>query len=297
MGENEKEHFGLHKRAVNDETVQRGCFTDIHCHCLPGVDDGPETMLDTIALCQALVADGTSVVVATPHQLGRFSEANEATQIRQMVSSLNETLGCGGIDLTVLPGGDIRVDERICHLLEIDKILTLADGGKYILLELPHQVFLDIEPLLADLASMGIQSIISHPERHPVLSALQQRAFGPQTRSIRLGIPSKWFDYPIHLQITAGSLLGQFGPEARDAGWHFLKSGLASLVATDCHDVSERKPCMQAVFEIISVQLGVLVARRVCIDNPLKIVQGQEIESPRVMSTRTCSDGPLSINF
>ena len=101
----------------------------------------------------------------------------QATSGRQFLS-LNEMLKSNGIDLTVLPGGDVRVDERICQLLEADKILTLADGGKYILLELPHQVFLDIEPLLADLSSMGIQSIISHPERHPVLSKPQRGSFG-----------------------------------------------------------------------------------------------------------------------
>ena len=145
-------------------------YVDIHCHCLAAVDDGPATMDEALALCRGLTDDGVSVVVATPHQLGRFSECNEASQIREAVSVLNEELRCSEIPLTVMPGGDVRVDERVCQLLEADKILTLADGGRHILLELPHDVFIDIELLIGELASMGVQAVVSHPERHRVIA-------------------------------------------------------------------------------------------------------------------------------
>lgn len=272
-------------------------FTDIHCHCLPGVDDGPAAVSEAIALCQGLVEDGINTAIATPHQLGRFSETNEAVQIRQAVADFNNILQNNGINLAVFPGGDVRVDERICELLASDKILTLADGGKYILLELPHQIFLDIEPLLAELSSMGIQAIISHPERHPFLARAPQMIPNLQTRADSLGVPPKWFDYPIHLQITAGSLLGQFGQQAKTAAWYFLKTCLASLVATDCHDLGSRRPCMKAAFQVISAQLGREVAKRVCVDNPAKILHGQNIESSRAIGTRMSSDGVLPTNF
>src|SRR4030042_2002934 len=140
-------------------------FTDIHCHCLPGLDDGPSTMKEALALCRMLAAEGIATIVATPHQLGRFESFNEAATVREAVNNLNESLKNNAIPVEVVPGGEVRVDERICKLLESDRILTLADGGKYLLLELPYQVFIDIEPLLIELASMDIQSIISHAER------------------------------------------------------------------------------------------------------------------------------------
>ncbi len=65
-------------------------YVDIHCHCLPAIDDGPETMADAIALCRALVADGISTVIATPHQLGRFSDCNHSDQVRHAVAALSE---------------------------------------------------------------------------------------------------------------------------------------------------------------------------------------------------------------
>ena len=240
-------------------------YVDIHCHCLAAVDDGPATMGEALALCRGLSGDGVRVVIATPHQLGRFSDCNEASQIREAVSVLNEELRRNDIPLTVMPGGDVRVDERICRLLEADRILTLADGGKCILLELPHEVFINIEPLLVGLASMGIQAIISHPERH--------RALIKQPNLLL-----KWLAGGVQLQVTAASLLGEFGPAVQRAAWHFLASGWVSFVATDAHDLRGRRPLMRAAFEQISAQLGVAVARQVCVDNPIRILEGQDMQ-------------------
>lgn len=252
-------------------------FVDIHCHCLPGVDDGPVTKAEALVLCQALVADCITTVIATPHQLGRFSGCNKAAQIRERVCVLNEELKSNDIALTVMPGADVRVDERICQLLEADKILTLADGGKYILLELPHDVFIDIEPLLVELASLDVQAIISHPERHPIL--IKQS-----------GILLKWLEYSAHLQVTSGSLLGWFGQTAQRAAWYFLSSGWVSFVATDSHDLETRRPCMKAAFERISIELGQTIASLVCIENPLRVLKGQDIKSGYTMTTRKRSD-------
>ena len=123
---------------------------DIHCHCLPALDDGPKDADKAIALCRALADDGTTVAVATPHQLGRYEGKNQADEIRTAVSDLNALIADASIPLTVVPGGDVRVDERLAALIAADRVLTLADGGRYILLELPHEVFVDIRLLVSD---------------------------------------------------------------------------------------------------------------------------------------------------
>ncbi|OHB60362.1 MAG: hypothetical protein A2167_00395 [Planctomycetes bacterium RBG_13_46_10] len=239
-------------------------FTDIHCHCLPGLDDGPSTMKEALALCRMLAAEGIATIVATPHQLGRFESFNEAATVREAVNNLNESLKNNAIPVEVVPGGEVRVDERICKLLESDRILTLADGGKYLLLELPYQVFIDIEPLLIELASMDIQSIISHAER--ILPTAAQS-----------NLLLHWLDQSAHFQITASSLLGDFGPEAQRAAWDFLTSGRAALVATDSHDIDSRKPRMRTAFRHISDKLGKELAHLVCIENPLRVINGRDI--------------------
>ncbi len=239
-------------------------FTDIHCHCLPGLDDGPKTMAEALALCRGLVEEGIAVVVATPHQLGYFDGCNEAVKVRDAVYRLNKRLRSGSIPLKVLPGSEVRVDERICRLLDADKVLTLADGGRYVLLEFPPFVLIDIEPLLIELTSMGLQAIISHPERNKPLVT--------QPRML-----SRWLELSAHLQITASSLLGDFGPEAKRAAWNFLSSGWATLVATDSHDVNFIMPRIKAAFRCISAKLGEDLARLVCIENPSRVVNGQDI--------------------
>lgn len=239
-------------------------FTDIHCHCLAGLDDGPATKAESLALCRRLAEEGIATVVATPHQLGRFNGCNEAARVREAVHSLNESLRSSNIPLKVLPGGEVRVDERVCQLLRLDKILTLADGGRYILLELPRQVFIDIEPLLTELTSMGIQPIISHTEKNTSLAAMPK-------------VLLRWLEHSAHLQITASSLVGDWGWKVQRTAWNFLRSGLATLVATDSHNMDIRRPRMKAAFGHISTKLGKNLARLVCIENPSRVVNGQEI--------------------
>jgi len=264
------------ERFGNDSFIHRR-YVDIHCHCLPGLDDGPVTMSESLALCQALVDEGVTAVIATPHQLGRFCECNDAAQVREMVFDVKEQLKENNIALSVMPGADVRIDERICQLLEADNVLTLADGGKYILLELPHEVLIDIEPLVVDLASMGIQAILSHPERHHGLVK-------------EPNILLKWLELPVHLQVTAASLLGDFGRAAQRFGWQLLSSGCACLVATDCHDLDARRPRMNAAFECIANELGETTARLVCIENPLRVLKGQDI-GIYPLSTKVHSNG------
>jgi len=221
-------------------------------------------MAEALALCQMLFEEGIATVVATPHQLGYFDGCNDAVKVRDAVYRLNKKLRSGGIPLKVLPGGEVRVDERICRLLDADKILTLADGGRYVLLELASFVLIDIEPLLIELTSMGLKVIVSHPERNKPLVT--------QPRML-----SKWLELSAHLQITASSLLGDFGPEAHKAAWNFLSSGWATLVATDSHDTNVITPRMRAAFGRISKRLGEDVARMVCIENPSRVINGQDI--------------------
>jgi protein-tyrosine phosphatase len=252
-------------------------YVDIHCHCLPCIDDGPKTMSEAIELCQALADDGIGTVIATPHQLGRFDNTNEAEQIREAVSIINTNIEDAGIDITILPGADVRVDERLCGLLDADKVMTLCDGRRYLLLELPAEILIDIEPLVTELAQVGISVIISHPERHRILTKNSQKI-------------EKWLEHSVNFQITAGSLFGEFGPEAEESAWFFLKQGWAQIVATDAHDISRRRPCMTAAFKHIINRLGPEVAKKVCIDNPLRIVQSADL-SNKYQSRGYCYGG------
>jgi protein-tyrosine phosphatase len=241
---------------------------DVHCHCLPGVDDGPATADDALELCRALVDDGVTTAIATPHQLGRFDGCLTADDIRQAVLDLNVALQARGIPLAVVAGADVRVDERIPALLDTDRVLTLADAGKYLLLELPHDTFINIQPLVAKLAARGVTPVLSHPERNVFL-----------TRRPEAVLP--WLESGALLQLTAASLVGHFGPGAEQAAWHWLATGAAPLVASDAHDTAARRPCMTQAIEAVALRLGDPEARRVCVLNPARLLAGDDVLAAR----------------
>jgi protein-tyrosine phosphatase len=257
-----------------------GQAVDLHCHCLPCVDDGPDTMVESLALCRALVEDGITTAIATPHQLGRYAGRNGAASVREGVAALNRSLMVEGIPLRVFAGADVRVDERIVRLLDDDHVLTLADRNVYVLLELPHDTFIEPAALIKQLVDLGRRPIVSHPERHRHLTA------NPH-------LIEPWLRGGAEMQITAGSLVGDFGGTALRAAWYWLETGAAALVASDAHDVKDRPPRMSKAIELIARRLGEDVARRVCGENPWRVLQGRPLEQPRNASSRDETD-PLA---
>jgi protein-tyrosine phosphatase len=239
---------------------------DIHCHCLPGVDDGPSSMHQAIGLCRKLANDGTTTVIATPHQLGGYEGTNLGTDVLKRVGQLQDAVNAENIPLTIVAGADVRLDLRLMDLLAAGDVLTLA-AGPYLLLELPHETLIDLRRPVALLAQRNIRTILSHPERHHKLAGKPD-----------LLLP--WLQAGAILQVTAGSLLGQFGPQAEKTGWQLLEAGLVSIIASDAHNTEDRPPSMTGAIAAISSRLGHAAARRVCIENPLRVLRGMDVDSP-----------------
>ncbi len=240
-------------------------FVDVHCHCLPHLDDGPESVEEAILLCRVLAADNVSTVVATPHQLGRFEGRTRASEIRRTVAALNRALTERGIDLEVLPGAEVRLDERIDELLAGGEILTLADAGCHVLLELPWDALIDIEPLLVQFTSRGVQTILAHPERNgPLLERPQM-----------LG---RWMALGVGLQVTAGSLTGAWGRYVERAAWGLVAQGGRTCIATDAHDGAQ-SPGMTRAFEAVAARLGSDLAYSLCVENPARVIRGEKLAS------------------
>jgi protein-tyrosine phosphatase len=259
-----------------------GECVDIHCHCLPGVDDGPADLRASIALCRLLVADGITTAIATPHQLGRYDGHNDGESINEAVSALRVALIDAGVPLAVEPGADVRIDERIVPLLSRGEVLGLGPTGRYVLLELPHETFVDLRRLIEDLESAGRKAVLSHPERHPFLA-----------RRPELVVP--WIEAGVVLQITSGSLVGAFGPQAEAAAWNWLTRGQAHLIASDAHDTRMRPPRMTPALDRVERRLGQAIARQLCIDNPIRVLRGDNLLTPQAATTATAQQPVLAV--
>ena len=244
---------------------------DIHCHCLPGLDDGPADLAGALALCRRFVAEGVGTVVATPHELGRYEGSNAPADVRRAVAFLREQLTAAGIALEVLPGAEVRVAENLPALLEADEVMTLADGRQWILLEMPEGAFLDLGPILGRLAAAGVHAVLSHPERQ----AWNDAAIGRMLRWRRsLGLL---------VQVTAGSLLGAFGPRAQSLGWRWLENGLVDVIASDAHDCAHRPPLLAAAWEAVCGRAGEAVARRTLCAVPARLIRETPSPVPALM--------------
>lgn len=215
-------------------------------------------------LCRALVDDNVGLVAATPHQLGRFEACTRVKRILDMTELISQELSRNGIDLLVLPGAEVRLDERIGDLVALGEVLTLANMGRHILLELPDDTFIDLEPLLVDLDAQDVEIIIAHAERNaPLLSHWAEI--------------ERWRDRGVSLQVTAGSLAGRFGPRVHDAAWQLVVEGWVAVIATDAHDCATNRPCMTEAFEMVGDALGYDVARLLCVVNPARVVEGRSL--------------------
>jgi protein-tyrosine phosphatase len=252
-------------------------WVDIHCHCLPGVDDGPATLEGSLELCRQLVTAGVSQVVATPHQLGRYEGRNPARDIRAAVSRLQTELDRAGLPLRVHPGAEVRIDPGVATLLQRDQILSMADGRKYLLLELPLDIAVNPARLIGQLAQQGVQTVIAHAERYP--SVVRQP-----------GLALAWVQAGAAIQVNAGSLVGEAGSNVEACAWELVSRGMVSLVASDAHDPVRRKPRIAEAARLLADEIGATPARQLLSENPRSVLEGQPLKPVIAFVDRSAND-------
>jgi len=204
---------------------------DLHCHILPGIDDGPPDMAAALALARALVAAGTHTVAATPHVDEHFGL--DPRDFPARVEEVRVALAAEGIPLEVVAGGEIALS-RLPDLDDDDLRAVALGGGPYVLLECP---LANAAPMLESAVELLLQRghgvLLAHPERSPAI----QREPDRLAQMIEAGALS---------QLTAGALAGDFGQTVRHVAVHLLRWELVHCVASDAHDATRRGPEMLA---------------------------------------------------
>jgi protein-tyrosine phosphatase len=241
---------------------------DLHCHVLPGIDDGPETIEGSLALAEAAVAAGTRVLVATPHVSWTYH--NDADTIARLVDELNARLVIEGIELEIRTGAEIAVT-RLIDVPAAELPRLRLGAGAWLLVEPPFApTVTGLDSILLDLQRQGHRVLLAHPER------CQGFHRDPEMLSslVRAGMLTS---------ITAGSLVGRFGGEVRRFALALAREGLIHNVASDAHDAVHRPP--GAVAELRRAGLGAL-AEWLTEQVPAAILGGEEIP-PRPADERS----------
>jgi protein-tyrosine phosphatase len=228
-------------------------ITDLHCHLLPGVDDGPPTMAAALDLAREHVHQGVGRVVATPHCSVRIP--TPVGTIVDGVAELREALAAEGIPLTVEAGAEVAA----ARLPDLDATelagLTLG-GGPWILLEAPLAAEFPIERAAQDVMDEGYRVLLAHPER----CALFLRAPDRLRALVEAGA---------RVSVTAGALTGGFGGPPRKQAVEWAAAGLVHNAASDAHDLVRRAP--RLVADLQAAGLGEQVEFW-CADTPDAIV-------------------------
>jgi len=231
---------------------------DIHSHLLPGIDDGPRSWESALRLCRALVADGITTAVATPHVIDHVYP-NTTARVSALVVELGERLAEAGVPLAVLPGGEVEMSCRHLTDAPFDDVPTLA-GGRYVLIEVPATLVpRPFEALLFSLQARGTVPVVAHPER---CLPLQREP----------GIARGWRAAGALLQVDAESVLGLFGPGVQRAATALVSQGLVHVMASDSHSCERRPPRLAAAAGAVEALGGRELARFLVEEGPRRVV-------------------------
>lgn len=238
---------------------------DLHCHILPGVDDGARTLEESVAMCRMAAKDGCEAMIATPHQRRGEWWNDDRERLAALARDVQAAVGDG---FRVGLGGEIHVDPRLLDEVEqwpAGGILPLA-GSRYLLIELsPFNTAAEAASLIHELVVGGWRPVIAHPEFIPWL-APDPELLG---RLVSLGAT---------VQVTAMSLTGDFGRRPQHNTLLYVDAGLVHFVASDSHDTRRRPPGLRRAAEVITGRWGEETARRLTRDNPRAVLEDRPLD-------------------
>lgn len=250
-------------------------MVDLHTHLLPKVDDGPATVAGSLAMAGALAEGGVRVVVCTPHVHPHHPTTPQ--QMQAALSTLSEAAAGAGVDLRILPGGEIAL-EMLPRLDDEDlRAFSLGGGGRWLLLEMPFRGWpLRIGATLRDLEIRGFGVVLAHPERADAVQRAPDRLRDLVGRGALC-------------QLTASSFTGEHGPAARRCAETLLRGGLAHILASDAHSVGWRPPGLREGLEAAARSLGVWpeALQWMVEEGPRLVVEGRPLSPPRLAPDRT----------
>jgi protein-tyrosine phosphatase len=233
---------------------------DIHTHVLPGLDDGPRTLEESVEMLRLAAESATTDLVATPHANLQFQF--DPARIEEKLAELRAAGGPSprihqGCDFHLYP---VNIEDALAHPSKYT-----INGKRYLLVEFPDVLIAkNTSEVFAGLRGAGMVPIITHPERNFLLHS-------------RMEALESWIATGCLVQVTAQSLLGRFGPEVRAFARHLMEQDLVHFIASDAHDAGDRTPRLDTAFDHVSRRYGKARAQFLFVENPRAVLSGEPL--------------------
>ncbi|QDU61173.1 Tyrosine-protein phosphatase YwqE [Planctomycetes bacterium Pan216] len=241
-------------------------LVDMHCHLYAGLDDGPANDEEALAMCRIAWEEGTRHVAAVAHQNEQWEDVTPE-RIREAAGRLTKQLADEGIDLEIFPSAEVMLCPDLDDLFDKGQLLTIADAGKYLLIEMPHNLFIDPRPVGRVLIPSGVSMILAHAERYPEL--LRER-----------GLIESLVEDGFLIQVNAGSITRPSSPDVERGVKSWLKRGIVHFLGSDGHSPRQRAPRMAEAHQRIVRLVGHRMAERICRENGLAVLHGRMLNVP-----------------
>ena len=239
---------------------------DLHNHLLPAIDDGAKKLEESLEFLRMAWRDGVGSVVATPHMKPGVYDNRRETILERVGLVREAQKGDEAEAVTLLPGAEVYYTADVVQRARTGELMTIGDGGRYLLLELPYQQSpMGVDDTIFQLRLLGITPVMAHPERVAYYLEDIERVVA----SVRLGALT---------QVTGASVTGRFGQKARDFARQMLSRNLVHVLASDSHDVRYRPPVLSEAMRAAAQTVGEVAARRMVEDTPRAILDGREPE-------------------
>ncbi|MBY0145129.1 tyrosine-protein phosphatase [Neobacillus niacini] len=216
---------------------------DLHCHILPGIDDGAQSLSDSLNMARKAVEQGIHTIVATPHHMNSKYE-NPKQSIIERVEELNTILIEEKIHLNVLPGQEVRIHGEMLEGYQAGGILPV-NHTPYVLVEFSsNHVPRYTEKLFYDLQMNGLIPVIVHPERNQEIIERPDILY----QLVKKGALT---------QVTAASISGDFGKKIKNFSLQLIEANLTHFIASDAHNTTKRTFKMREAFGVIEKKYGI----------------------------------------
>jgi len=214
-------------------------MVDLHCHILPGIDDGPADIEESLAMAESAINDGITHVVATPHCSSEYRF--DYSRVQHLRDRLQSELGDR---LKLATGCDFHLNPENVEALRKSASRFCINQHDYLLVEF-NEIAIppSMDDTLHDLQLKGLRPVVTHPERNAILRRQPERL-------------AAWLRLGCYVQVTAGSLTGTFGPRAQEDSLCWIERGFVHFVASDAHNTRRRPLRLQPAYDAVSKQFG-----------------------------------------